>query len=273
MIRTALQPKWLGALVLAIAFAVACVFLGNWQFREAQAETRGQEIDHAASLPVQPLTEVVAPQSAFPREGSTRRVTASGRYAPEHQILIADRRLNDVGGYWVVTPLIVDETDAALPVLRGFITDPADAPQPPAGPVTVAGGLAPGESPSSQGGLPDGVYRSIDMSLLVNAWDVSVYNAFLFATDETVAGVPAALDGLERVPPPTGESSELNLKNAMYAVQWWIFAAFGFFLWWRMVRQAHREEIEETGAPHTEREPGPTEPEPAIDPTQQKEQV
>jgi len=59
----------------------------------------------------------------------------------------------------------------------------------------------------------------------------------------------------------------------MYAVQWWIFAAFGFFLWWRMVRQAHREEIEETGAPHTEQEPGPTEPEPAIDPTQQKEQV
>ncbi len=246
MIRTALQPKWLGALVLAIVFAVICVLLGNWQLREARAEGRAKAIEHAASLPVQPITEIVEPQSAFPREGSTRRITATGTYAPAGQILITDRRLDGVVGYWVVTPLEITETGAWLPVLRGFVTDITDAPAPPTGEIALAGGLAPGESPTSEAGLPDGVFRAIDLSLLVNRWDTDVYNAFVFATDETVAGAPVALDGLVRVPPPTGESSELNFKNAMYAVQWWVFAAFGFFLWWRMMRQAHRDELADT---------------------------
>lgn len=281
MIRTALQPKWLGALALAIVFAVVCGLLGNWQLREAQAEARAKEIDYAASLPVQPLTEVVAPQSRFPADGSTRRVTATGTYAADGQVLITDRRLDGVMGYWVVTPLIVEETAAALPVLRGFVTEIADAPAPPSGTVAIAGGLAPSESPTSQADLPGGVYRSIDMSLLINTWDTAVYNAFVFATDEQVDGTPVALDGLERVPPPTGESSELNFKNAMYAVQWWVFAVFGFFLWWRMVRQAHQEEIDGAGAPHTESESesGAADgsvsgaPDPVPEPTQQKEQV
>lgn len=242
MIRTALQPKWLGALALAIVFAVVCVALGEWQLREARAEGRAEAIEQAAALPVQPITEVLEPQSVFPPDGSTRRITAEGTYAAAGQILITDRRLDGVPGYWVVTPLVVAETGAWLPVLRGFVTEPADAPVPPAGDVSIAGGLAPGESPTSEAGMPEGVFRSIDMSLLINRWDVAVYNAFVFATDEEQAGSAVPLDAsLERVPPPSGEVSELNLKNAMYAGQWWIFAAFGFFLYWRMLRTAHRD--------------------------------
>lgn len=264
MIRTALQPKWLGAFLLAVVFAAVCGALGAWQLDEARAQARAEAIERAASLPVSPLTEVVAPQSPFPRDGSTRRVTATGTYAPDRQILVTDRRLDGTPGYWVVTPLVVSETGASLPVLRGFVTDPTAAPVPPAGTVAVAGGLAPSESPRSEAGLADGVLRSVDMSLLVNRWDTEVYNAFVFATQESVvspagAEQPVVLEGLTRVPPPTGESGELNLKNAMYAVQWWIFAAFGFFLWWRAVRQAHREEIAADAT-----EPDATEPDPTV---------
>mgnify|MGYP001325775404 CR=1 FL=1 len=256
MIRTVLRPKWLAALVLAVAFAVACVLLGEWQLEEARAEGRAEAIERAAALPVAPLTEVVQPQSEFPAGGSTRPVTATGVYAPEHQVLIADRRLEGEPGFWVVTALVVDETGASLPVLRGFVADPDQAPEPPQGEISIAGGLAPGESPTSEAGLPAGVLRSIDMSILVNEWDTQVYNAFVFVTEEARGGAPVPLDGLDRVPPPTGEASELNLKNAMYALQWWVFAAFGFFLWWRAVRQAHFEESAEesageTGAAHT----------------------
>lgn len=260
MIRTALQPKWLGGLLLAIVFAVICGLLGNWQLDEARSEGRAQEIERAAALPVAPLTEVVEPQSGFPRDGSTRRITADGSYAGEHQVLIADRRLDGVSGYWVVTPLVVDPTGAWLPVLRGFVTDIADAPTAPDGAVAIAGALAPGESPTSEAGLPDGVYRSIDMGLLVNAWDTEVYNAFVFLTDESVDGAAlsgAALGDLQRVPPPTGAASELNLKNAMYAVQWWVFALFGFFLWWRAVRQDHDASRPQ---PSDQSQPEPAEP-------------
>ncbi|KAB7743597.1 SURF1 family protein [Nostocoides sp. F2B08] len=249
MLRTALQPKWLGALVLATVFAAVCGWLGAWQLEEARAEGRAQAIERAASLPVAPLTEVVEPQSEFPRDGSTRRVTATGTYAVDDQVLIAERQLDGQVGYWVVSPFVVDGTGATIPVLRGFVADPDSAPAPPTGGIALAGGLAPSESPRSEAGLADGVYRSIDLGLLVNRWDTEVYNAFVFATEETALsgadeGAPAALEGLTRVPPPTGEQSELNLKNAMYAVQWWVFAAFAYFLWWRMVRQAHREELE-----------------------------
>lgn len=243
MIRTALRPKWLAALLLAVAFAVTCGFLGNWQLEESRAKGRAEAIERAAAMPVAPLTEVLEPQTSFPPGASTRPVTAEGEYVPEHQVLIADRRLDEVHGYWVVVPLVVEETGASLPVLRGFVENLEDAPPAPTGEISIAGGLAPGESPKSEAGLPPGVLRAIDLSILINRWDTTVYNAFVFVTDETRGGVPVALDGLQRVPPPTGESTELNLKNAMYAVQWWIFAAFGFFLWWRAVRQAHLEEL------------------------------
>jgi cytochrome oxidase assembly protein ShyY1 len=264
MLRTALQPKWLGALALATVFAAVCGWLGAWQLEEARAEGRAQAIERAAALPVAPLTEVVAPQSEFPRDGSTRRITATGSYATDGQVLITERRLDGQVGYWVVSPFVVSDTGATIPVLRGFVTDPAAAPAPATGSLEIAGGLAPSESPRSEAGLPDGVYRSIDLSLLVNVWDTEVYNAFVFATEETVAsgagaGDPVELEGLTRVPPPTAEQSELNLKNAMYALQWWVFAAFGYFLWWRMVRQAHLERTQpaEETQPATEAEPDP----------------
>jgi surfeit locus 1 family protein len=246
MIRKAVQPKWLGALLLAVAFAAVCGYLGAWQLEEARAEGRAQALERAAAMPVAPITDVVGPQSTFPRDGSTRPVLARGTYATQHQFLVTDRRLDGATGYWVLTPLVVSDTGAWLPVLRGFVTEPGAAPDPPAGEIEVTGGLAPSESPRSEAGLPDGVLRSVDLSLLVNRWDAQVYNAFVFATGETaMAGddVERALpaEGLTRVPPPTGEQVELNLKNAMYAVQWWVFAAFGLFLWWRAVRQAHQE--------------------------------
>ncbi|MFN2319845.1 MAG: SURF1 family protein [Dermatophilaceae bacterium] len=260
MIRTASQPKWLGALLLAVVFAAICGYLGVWQLEEARAEARAEAIERAAALPVSPITEVVDPQSSFPPDGSTRRVTATGTYVPEQQFLVTDRRLDGEPGFWVVAPLVVTETGASLPVLRGFVADAAAAPEPPTGEVAIAGGLAPSESPRSEAGLPEGIYRAIDLSMLVNAWDTEVYNAFVFATAEQVAGQPAALDGLTRVPPPTGDSSELNLRNAMYAVQWWVFAAFGFFLWWRAVRQAHTDELEAATIQPTTDQPTTDEP-------------
>ncbi len=37
--------------------------------------------------------------------------------------------------------------------------------------------------------------------------------------------------------PPLDTGGGLQLRNAAYAVQWWLFAAFALLLWWRMVRQ------------------------------------
>jgi predicted component of type VI protein secretion system len=54
---------------------------------------------------------------------------------------------------------------------------------------------------------------------------------------------------LERVPPPAPGETGLSWRNAAYALQWWIFAAFAAYMWVRMVRD---------DAEHDRREAAPT---------------
>ena len=84
---------------------------------------------------------------------------------------------------------------------------------------------------------------SVDISTLVNEWPGSIYTGFAFAISED--GQESA-PGLERVPPPLPDTS-LKFRNAMYAVQWWMFSAFALWMWLKMVRQAaHRVKDEAT---------------------------
>ena len=50
------------------------------------------------------------------------------------------------------------------------------------------------------------------------------------------AGVAAAT--LDQLPPA---SRFTGLRNILYAIEWWVFAAFAIFLWWRHVRDATTE--------------------------------
>jgi cytochrome oxidase assembly protein ShyY1 len=172
---------------------------------------------------------------------SGRAVTAVGTYAGAEQLLVGPRRLAGRTGYWVVTPLDVTESHARLAVVRGFVTDLGSVRPPPAGQVEVDGSLAPGESPADPpAGLPAGAptaLGSIDLSVLVNRWPGELFNAFVFAQGEkTAAGAEIrATAGLERVPPPE-VTGGLKWRNAAYALQWWMFAGFAAFMWFRMVR-------------------------------------
>ena len=38
------------------------------------------------------------------------------------------------------------------------------------------------------------------------------------------------------------ESKGFSLQNFGYSIQWWLFSAFGLFLWWRVVRDAARRQ-------------------------------
>ena len=50
---------------------------------------------------------------------------------------------------------------------------------------------------------------------------------------------------MERVPPPDLPSG-VTLRNAAYALQWWVFAVCVLWMWWKMVADEHRRE---TGVP------------------------
>jgi cytochrome oxidase assembly protein ShyY1 len=246
VLRTALKPRWLGLFLLVAVIVVTCVELGFWQLHVAQDKGLAAALQQAHEAQPMAVETILTPQQPFPNSESGRPVTAVGTYAASGQVIVGPRRLEGRTGYWVLTPLTLTANRTVLPVVRGFVTDPAAVTAPPTGAISLDGSLAPGESPADPPALPSGTapaLGSVDLSILVNRWPGPLYNAFVFAQSEkTSTGASVAPSaGLRRVPPP-GVSGGLQWRNAAYAVQWWMFAGFALFMWFRMVRDDARRD-------------------------------
>lgn len=252
-----MKPRWLGLFAFVLAVMIAFGMLGLWQLNVARDKGRAEEVRSAPTQPVADVVTVLIPHGSFPHDGNGRRITATGRYDGPAQVLVTPRLLRGESGYWVVTPLVVRSTGARIAVVRGFVTDPAQAVAPDlATEVTVSGTLAPGESPAGDTAhadpvLPDGQMAALDLSLLVNRWPGDLYNAFVFATAEQPDVTSIASPAVERVPPPALVSGTLSWRNAAYALQWWVFALFAAYMWWRMVRDDYETQRRETGRRET----------------------
>lgn len=244
MLRTALSPKWLGLLALVIAVMTGFAWLGRWQLDVAQEKGLAEATREAAAQPIAPLTEVIQPGTAFPSDGLDRKVTVTGEYVADQQVLVTGRKLGDRSGYWVVAPLRVEgshgpgATPAAIPILRGFVGDPAAAPTPPSGRVTVTGTLSQSEpSPDQFRPMPAGQVQTLNIPVLLNRWGGELYNGFVFLADQDPAQPSGGDAALTVVPPPASGVGQLNWRNLGYALQWFFFGAFALYMWWRMVRE------------------------------------
>ncbi|MDF8263142.1 SURF1 family protein [Luteipulveratus flavus] len=240
MLQTALRPRNLALLALAVVAAVVFVLLGRWQWGVAGDDARAEALRQGQQRPVVALTDYLQPHAPFPNNGSLQRVRATGTYDTAHQVLVADRRLDGRAGLWVVTPLVVDGTGARLAVLRGFVTSPEQATAPLVRRTTVVGALAPSESPAEGTGYPSGQIGSVDIGALINVWGGEAYNAFVFGISEQPSATPASIT---KVPPPKPEVGHRDWRNVGYAFQWWAFAAFALYFWWRSVQEDRRDEL------------------------------
>lgn len=240
--------------MVALLIVIAFIQLGRWQLGVAEDEALRESLEKARAQQPVAVETVLRPHVDFPNNLSTRPVSATGEFGTD-QVIVAGRRLDGRTGFWVVAPLKVSATGATLPVLRGYVTSTDDAPPVPSGTVTVTGGLAPPESPYAGQSPPEGQLGSIDTSVLVGRWPGDLYNAFVFQQSETPAPSATALGSMVRVPTPTGETG-LKWRNAAYALQWWVFAIFALYLWWRTVRH-DVEEAGDNGARDSDEPDGP----------------
>ncbi len=254
-----------GAHLLALVCVSIAAGMGLWQYDAWQTRRAAERVDLTQADPL-PIDEVIGADDPFPTAGLGRPVTVRGVFLPEATVLVSDREGaggdDGVAGDWLVTPLTVGPASApAVPVVRGWLpagADPASLPAAPEGEVEVTGWLQPPEAGTGEIGEPDDVVLPrLRIADLVQRVDQDLYGAYVVAEEplapDVAAGLAAAtLDQLPQASRFTG------LRNILYAIEWWVFAAFAAFVWFRHVRDATRER--EPDEADDETEPAPVVP-------------
>ena len=239
MLRLALTPRWLVVALLLLVFIVAATLLGRWQWDRTQTILAAERA--ALSEPIS-VGEALGASTTddLPSESIGRPVTAAGRYDPDRQVVIDNRSLDGQAGSWVVTGLRLAD-GALVPVLRGWVA-PGDeaATAVPAEDVAISGVLQPDEIFYADVLPVDGQVLAISQTALEAVWDEDVPAGFIVLArqDPDVPPAPTPV-------PPTIQLGDgaFPLQNFFYAFQWWIFAAFGIFVYLRWLRiEAKREQ-------------------------------
>jgi surfeit locus 1 family protein len=221
----------------AVAGIAVAVLLGQWQIGAWQEHRTDRAAEIADDEPV-PLAEVMGPDDGFPSAGVGRPVRVSGAWLPESTVYVAERQQGGETGYWAVTPLSTCLSGScadvpAIPVVLGWSASPNEAPAPPTGTAEVTGWLQPGEGSEVDEDPLDDVLPSLRIADLLQRVDRDLYGAYV------IAETPTELHrGLTPVTPESLPKPETStaLRNLLYGLEWWCFAGFAVFLWWRWCR-------------------------------------
>lgn len=232
-----LRPRYWGIHLLAVLALAAAVLLGLWQYDAWRDHRTAEARDLSGAQPVA-LVKVMGGDDPFPGQDLGRPVTFEGRWLPDSTVFVADRRLEGRTGYWVVTPVLVSGTKSAMPVVLGWSAEPRSTA--PSGPARVTGWLQASEGTGAVDEDPhDSEIPEMRVASLTQLVDADIYSGFV------VARQPAA--GLEAVTPHDIPeiAATTALRNLLYALEWWFFAGFAVFVWWRWCRDALSEPAQE----------------------------
>ncbi|NHC15361.1 SURF1 family protein [Motilibacter deserti] len=235
--------------VLLVAVLVVFGWLGWWQLERFQDKARGSVV--VRDDPAVPLSALAGPsEEEVSADALGRLVTVEGEYLPGDQLLLPDRELQGRKGYWLLAPLQTGGSDGpVVPVVRGWV-DSTDAPAAavPTGPVTLTGRVQPAEPVDdvNDEGLPAGQALAASPVELLAAVPGPIYNLLVVAAaeDPRPAVAPAPVELWVHRP-----GGGFPLQNFAYAIQWWVFAAFAAFMWWRFLPEDDRSSRPGANAP------------------------
>ena len=228
--RARLSGRVIALTLVAVIASVVCVLLGAWQWGRASDILEAERA--AASAPI-PMADALV-DGEIPGTSIGRTVIAEGAYDSADQLIVAQRALGDRAGVWVVAPLATDA--GVVAVVRGWLAGPGDPGlAAPATPVRVEGVLQGFED--FYGDRPrrdDGQLVAIARGAVEEAWGTPVLPGLVILQSQQPASSPAP----DPVPPtvPRGDVP-FPLQNAAYTLRWFIFAGFGWVLWWLWLRR------------------------------------
>ena len=218
--KVALTPKWIGALLLALAVAVVFALLGQWQLERALTTVGTKN----AALPTVQLSSLGKPGEGFKTDSKERSVKINVTDA-EWLGRVANRQQDGQNGYWQVA--LGTLTDGNKLVYAYDFT-PDDSYDKHIIMGELEGYYLPSEEPQQANG---DLFESLSVEQLINqtANPVGpVYPGFVAVVEEGAQN-PIKIA-------PSNQRTEINILNAFYAIEWVLFAGFAVFLWWRLVQ-------------------------------------
>jgi len=235
------RPRWIGALLLALAIAAGFSALGQWQLARSVASAPVARADTETPIA---LTALAEPGTSVTDKQFGRMVAVSGSLVDRDFVILSNRLNAGSSGFWLVGH-VVTEGGAELAVALGWAPTRAQAVAAEDSATIespLIGRYLPSEAPD-QPDVDKGVQSAASIPALINQWkhfDGSVYGGYV------VSSTPAAgLHGIDS-PAPSQEVS-LNWLNIFYAAEWAIFAGFAIYLWYRLVKDV----VEKEGEPVT----------------------
>ncbi len=230
------RPGWIAlALVVAAFTYLAFTVLAPWQLGKNTTTSReNRQIEASMTADPVPVTEYLPQQDSAAPNAQWRRVTATGRYLPDTQVLV---RLRVIGGgpaYEALAAFAVDDGPTVL-VNRGYKapeqgTAVPPIPPPPSGTVSITARLRDSETAPAEGKKPftEAGFRQvygIDTTQIAGLIQTPLAGSYL----QLMADQPGVLEAL---PLPQLDAGPF----LSYGIQWIAFGiiapiGLGYFLY------------------------------------------
>ena len=246
-----LRPGWIALALVVVAFTYLCfTVLAPWQLgKNTRTSRENQQIEYSLSTPPVPLKTILPQQDSSAPNEQWRRVTATGHYLPDVQVLARLRVVDGDQAFEVLAPFVVDSGPTVL-VDRGYVRpEPGshvpEFPRPPQQAVALTARLR-----DSEPRLKDKEPFSRD----------GVQQVYSINTDQvsTLTKVPLAGSYLQLVENQPGGLGLIGVPNLdagpflSYGIQWISFGilapiGLGYFAFSEI--RARRREADQTPAP------------------------
>ncbi|MDY6871869.1 MAG: SURF1 family protein [Actinomycetota bacterium] len=239
-----LRPVWLALFVVVLAFTYLCfTVLAPWQLGKNTTTSReNDQIARSVTAEPVPVTSILPRQDSAAPEEQWQRVTATGRYLPDAQVLARLRVIDGDPAYEVLVPFAVDGGPTVL-VDRGYVTPEQGTEVPPIEP-------APTETVTITARLRDAEPVPAGKEPLRERGAVQVY-AINPGQISALTGVPLAGSYLQLVEDQPGGLGVIDLPHLdagpflSYGIQWIAFGiiapiGLGYFIY-AEVRQRRRD--------------------------------
>jgi cytochrome oxidase assembly protein ShyY1 len=255
-----LRPGWVALAVVVVAFTYLCfTVLAPWQLgKNTKTSRENNQIQQSLTTAPVPLKTLLPRQDSSAPDAQWRRVTATGHYLADKQLLVRLRVADGDPALEVLVPFIVDGGGPNVLVDRGYVRPEQGSrvppiPPPPHETVTITARLRDSEQPVldkksfTSGGVRQ-VY-SIDVSQI-----------------STLTGVPLAGSYLQLVDNQPGGLGVIGLPHLdagpflSYGIQWITFGVvapilLGYFVYAEV--RARRAEKSQTSSIEPTEKPGP----------------